>query len=65
MSVLTGGQVHLSDLFDGLLPGQDCEIGPAPEPGKRLTIQAAQIGAIASQRGGPGFLDRGLSYRPA
>lgn len=46
-----GESVHLSDLFAGLQAGQDCEIGPAPAPGKRTTVPPAQLAAIANEFG--------------
>ncbi|MCQ8279672.1 flagellar basal body P-ring formation chaperone FlgA [Acetobacteraceae bacterium KSS8] len=46
-----GPLVKLSDLFAGLLPGQDCDIGPAPSPGQRQIVPASQVQAIASQFG--------------
>src|ERR1700712_816246 len=45
------GAVRLSDLFSGLEPGQDCEIGPAPAPGGRIVIEQPQLAAIATQFG--------------
>lgn len=44
-----GENVRLSDLFAGLQVGQDCDIGPAPAPGKRITVPPAQLAAIASE----------------
>ncbi len=46
-----GASVKLSDLFSGLLPGQDCDIGPSPTPGQRQIVPASQVQAIASQFG--------------
>ncbi len=43
--------VKLSDLFSGLEAGQDCDIGPAPAPGRRITIEQLQLAAIAAQFG--------------
>lgn len=43
--------VKLSDLFLGLEAGQDCDIGPAPAPGRRITIGQLQLAAIAAQFG--------------
>ncbi len=43
--------VKLSDLFLGLEPGQDCAIGPAPMPGRRIIIEQPQLAAIAEQFG--------------
>ena len=48
---LGGTSVHLSDLWSGLAPGQDQVIGPAPAPGTRILVPAAQLVAIASQFG--------------
>ncbi len=48
-AVLRGRAVMLSDLFADLKPGQDCEIGPAPAPGKPLLVPASQLAAIAAQ----------------
>ena len=48
-SVLHHPQVRLSDLFEGIAPDQDCDLGPAPAPGQSLTINAAQLQAIAQQ----------------
>ncbi|NHN87331.1 flagellar basal body P-ring formation chaperone FlgA [Acetobacter conturbans] len=50
-SVLHHPQVRLSDLFNGLAPDQDCDIGPAPAPGQNIVIGAAQLQAIAQQYG--------------
>jgi flagella basal body P-ring formation protein FlgA len=50
-ATIHGANVKLSDLFDGLQPGQDCDIGPAPLPGIRLVVPTAQLAAIASQFG--------------
>ncbi|WP_419728354.1 flagellar basal body P-ring formation chaperone FlgA [Lichenicola sp.] len=46
-----GENVRLSDLFAGLSPGQDCEIGPSPAPGKRVVVPPMQLSAIASEFG--------------
>ncbi|QHI96467.1 flagellar basal body P-ring formation protein FlgA (plasmid) [Aristophania vespae] len=43
--------VLLSNLFDGLEPGQDRVIGPAPAPGKSIQIGGYQLIAIADQYG--------------
>ncbi len=48
---ITGSVVHLSDLFSGLDPGQDVQLGAAPAPGSQLVIRAAQLGAIADEFG--------------
>jgi len=41
--------VHLSDLFDDA--GSDRVLGPAPQPGGRILVEAAQLAAIAQQFG--------------
>lgn len=46
-----GETVRLSDLFTDLQPGQDCAIGPAPAPGKRIVVPSTQLAAIASEFG--------------
>ena len=65
-TTLSGPVVRLSDLFDAA--GPDRPIGPAPAPGARITVEAAQLTAIARQFGvdwrpaGPG--DRAVLDRP-
>lgn len=44
---LSSPSVRLSDLFDGV--DNDRAIGPGPEPGGRIIVEAAQLGAIARQ----------------
>ncbi len=46
-TTLSDPAVRLSDLFDGVV--QDRTIGPGPEPGGRIIVEAAQLGAIARQ----------------
>jgi len=46
---LAGPVVRLSDLWDGVK--SDTDLGPAPEPGGRITIPSAQLAAIARQFG--------------
>ena len=46
---LSGDQVRLSDLFEGLPPGRDQAIGPGPAPGGQIIVAAAQLNAIAGQ----------------
>lgn len=46
-----GSTVRLSDLFSGLQVGQDCDIGPSPEPGKRIVVPSTQLAAIAAEFG--------------
>ncbi len=43
--------VKLSDLFSGLEAGQDCDIGSAPAPGRRIVVEQPQLAAIAEQFG--------------
>ena len=43
--------VRLSDLFDGAGPRGAAVLGPAPAPGQRMVIEAAQLLAIARQQG--------------
>ena len=58
-----GQMVRLSDLFAGLQPEQDCDIGPSPEPGKRIVIPPSQLAAIASEFGVD--WQPGISYQSA
>jgi len=46
---VSGAVVRLSDLWDGVQA--DTDLGPAPEPGGRITVPAAQLAAIARQFG--------------
>ncbi|WP_158746027.1 flagellar basal body P-ring formation chaperone FlgA [Acidisphaera sp. L21] len=46
-TTLTDQQVRLSDLFDGV--DNDRVIGPSPDPGGRIIVESAQLGAIARQ----------------
>ena len=46
-TTLSDSSVKLSDLFDGVQ--NDRAIGPGPEPGGRIIVEAAQLGAIARQ----------------
>ena len=46
-TILQDDVVRLSDLFDGV--EKDRVIGPAPEPGGRIFVEAAQLNAIARQ----------------
>jgi flagella basal body P-ring formation protein FlgA len=52
---LSDQSVRLSDLFNDVR--QDRVIGPAPDPGGRIVVEAAQLGAIARQFG--------VDWRPA
>ena len=49
--------VRLSDLFDDAGPRADHVLGPAPAPGARIVVEAAQLAAIARQFG--------VDWRPA
>ncbi|MBS1089531.1 flagellar basal body P-ring formation chaperone FlgA [Gluconobacter wancherniae] len=46
-----GARVRLSDLFSGLGPGQDTEIGDAPALGANYVVGGPQLTAIAAQFG--------------
>jgi flagella basal body P-ring formation protein FlgA len=46
-TTLSDPAVRLSDLFDGV--EQDRAIGPGPEPGGRIIVEAQQLAAIARQ----------------
>lgn len=48
---IRSGSVKLSDLFSNLETGQDCTIGSAPAPGRRVIIEQPQLAAIAEQFG--------------
>jgi flagella basal body P-ring formation protein FlgA len=50
-TLLHGPDVRLSDLFDDAGPKADRRLGPAPAPGGRIVVEAAQLGAIAKQFG--------------
>ena len=54
LSTLTGGTIHLSDLWDGVTT--DKALAPAPAPGARITVPSAQLAAIAR--------DYGVDWRP-
>ncbi|MCX5614929.1 flagellar basal body P-ring formation chaperone FlgA [Bombella saccharophila] len=49
--VVHGASVYLSDVFEGLESGQDRLLGPAPAPGKAVTIGGSQLIALADQYG--------------
>lgn len=65
-STLPGAVVHLSDIWAGV--NDDKPLGPAPAPGGRITVPAAQLAAIARQFGvdwQPGSIgDRAILERP-
>ena len=56
MVLLDGPQVRLSDLFDGTGTAGARVLGPAPPPGGRIVVEAAQAAAIAR--------DFGLDWQP-
>ncbi len=49
MTTLHGPTVYLRDLFDDAGGGADRALGPGPEPGGRIVVEAAQLNAIARQ----------------
>ena len=49
MTTLHGPNVFLKDLFDDSGPNADRVLGPGPEPGGRIIVEAAQLNAIARQ----------------
>lgn len=49
MTTLGSGVVRLSDLFDDAGPEAATVLGPAPAPGERIVVEAAQLTAIARQ----------------
>ncbi len=51
MTMLHGPSVYLRDLFDDAGPNADRVLGPGPDPGGRIIIEAAQLSAIARQFG--------------
>src|SRR5271166_5060140 len=57
MTTLSSSLVRLSDLFDDAGPAGARVLGPAPGPGGRIVVEAAQLGAIARQFG--------VDWRPA
>lgn len=49
MTTLHGPNVFLKDLFDDAGANSDRVLGPGPEPGGRIILEAAQLNAIARQ----------------
>ena len=49
MTTLHGPEVLLKDLFDDAGPNANRVLGPGPEPGGRIVVEAAQLNAIARQ----------------
>lgn len=57
MTVLSSSVVRLSDLFDDAGAQAARALGPAPAPGQSITVEAAQLAAIAR--------DFGVDWEPA
>jgi len=57
LTTLAAPVVKLSDLFDDAGERADRVLGPAPPPGERIVVEAAQLAAIARQFG--------VDWRPA
>jgi flagella basal body P-ring formation protein FlgA len=51
MTTLHGPVVYLRDLFEDAGPNADRVLGPGPEPGGRIIVEAPQLNAIARQYG--------------
>src|SRR4051794_14897439 len=51
MTTLHGPSVFLRDLFDDAGRNADARLGPGPEPGGRIIVEAVQLNAIARQFG--------------
>jgi flagella basal body P-ring formation protein FlgA len=49
VTTLHGPNVYLRDLFDDSGSNADRLLGPGPEPGQRIILEAAQLNAIARQ----------------
>jgi flagella basal body P-ring formation protein FlgA len=49
MTTLHGPNVYLKDLFDDAGLNADRVLGPGPDPGGRIIVEAAQLNAIARQ----------------
>jgi flagella basal body P-ring formation protein FlgA len=49
MTTLHGPTVYLKDLFDDAGSNAERVLGPGPEPGNRIILEAAQLNAIARQ----------------
>jgi flagella basal body P-ring formation protein FlgA len=49
VTTLHGPNVYLKDLFDDSGSNADRVLGPGPEPGGRIVLEAAQLNAIARQ----------------
>ncbi|WP_203077046.1 flagellar basal body P-ring formation chaperone FlgA [Falsiroseomonas ponticola] len=68
LSTVEDSVVRLSDLFEGAGARAGVVLGPAPAPGQRQVVEAAQLLAIARQNGIPwrptGGADRVVLERP-
>jgi flagella basal body P-ring formation protein FlgA len=51
MTTLHGPTVYLRDLFDESGRNADARLGPGPEPGGRIIVEASQLNAIARRYG--------------
>ena len=49
MTTLHGPSVYLKDLFDDAGENANRLLGPGPDPGGRIIVEAAQLNAIARQ----------------
>src|ERR1700722_17376188 len=49
MTTLHGPNVYLKDLFDDAGTNANRVLGPGPDPGGRIIVEAAQLNAIARQ----------------
>ncbi len=49
MTTLHGPNVYLRDLFDDAGSNADRVLGPGPDPGGRIVVEAPQLNAIARQ----------------
>jgi flagellar basal body P-ring formation protein FlgA len=56
-ATVSGDMIRLSDLFDGVSPQNDADVGTAPDPGHRLIYKADLLQRVASRHG--------LSWQPA
>lgn len=57
ISIVTGDELKLGDLFDGLEKNADYVLGPAPQPGKDMVLNARTLYRISTALN--------LSWRPA
>ena len=57
VTTLERAMVHVADLFDDAGPAAERVLGPGPQPGARIVVEAPQLAAIARQYG--------VAWRPA